>query len=151
MVNVDGRDVIRIEVGRQIIADPNSARMPIPEFSWRIPFDVVVEWVEPAEGLELTLSDFELVSYDPQSKGQLWTGDPEFDVVVCNEGDEQIQEVSFPYPERELELTLKTERKSDSQEDSKGNLHVLFKQTLKSEGKEFFIIDPPWAGKPPTG
>jgi len=48
-------------------------------------------------------------------------------------------------------LTVSTVEKQEFSVESKGNLHVLFKQPVKRDGKDWFFLDPPWAGKPPTG
>jgi hypothetical protein len=164
MVNVDGRDVIKIEVGRHMIDDPNKGAMPIPEFPWRALFDLEVTFVEPAGGLMLTLSDFKIVSYDPEAAG---TGeDPHWrptniEMEVKDENGENLQEISFASSEG-VQETRKTESGEEKtvygigktvefwkDERVEGlNLHVVFKQTLSGV---LFEIDPPWAGKPPTG
>lgn len=171
MVSVNGRDVIQIEVGRHMIDDPNKGAMPIPEFPWRALFDLEVTFVEPAGGLMLTLSDFKIVSYNPDAAGTRadphWSH-PGIEMEVKDENGENLQVISFTSLEGE-QGTLKTESGEQKtvyligktvelwkdERDEGINLHVVFKQTLKVMTEDrtevLFEIDPPWAGKPPTG
>lgn len=157
MATGSGQDGIRIKVGRHMIDDPNKGEIPIPEFLYGEPFVVQVKWVEPADGLMLTLSDFGLVSseIEPDPEGQTWIPDPELAVVLQNEEGELLREISFSFSEAKPDeggelITRKTLilEKSGTRTIRPRHLLVLFKQTLS---QVLFEIDPPWAGKPPTG
>lgn len=165
MVNVDGRDVIQIEVGRHMIDDPNKGE--IPEFYWGTAFEVQVEWVGPFEGLVLTLSDFRVVSADqnpPDDASSIWTEDGGVKFSLEDGDNKPLEQVVFAsseavetprsngeeHSEEMVFITKKTlilniARRPESE---RKHLLVLFKQTLSGV---LFEIDPPWAGKPPTG
>lgn len=154
------REVIEIEVGRHMINDPNKAVMPVSEFWYGREFDVKVTWVEPSEGLLLILSDFRLVSAelmpDPEDS-PIWIEDPDFELVLLDGEGEPIREIFFSYSEakpsdekegvRTITKRLTVDKIGTRAGEPRHQL-VLFKQTLT---KVLFEIDPPWAGKPPSG
>lgn len=161
---VNAEEKISIHVERNRIDDPNKDRTPIPEFPWREHFAVEVTFIEPSEDLNLTLSDFKIVSYDPDAKGTKenphWTH-KDIAMEMQDENGVSIQEISFSSSEGTREI-LKTESGEETtvyrvgknvkflkDKEVRGlNLHVVFKQTLS---QVLFEIDPPWAGRPPSG
>lgn len=155
-------DVIRIQVGRKLIDDPNKANTPVPDFWFDRPFVVEVEWVDPAEELELTLSDFGLVAFDPSAdynEGEvIWPLDPDFTLELQSDEGTTIRSVIFRRSEaqkdgRGLYVTAKmlTLAKRGTRSGDPRNQLVLFRKTVSDESGVLFEIDPPWVGKPPVG
>lgn len=156
----DERAEIQIRVGRNLIDDPNKEKIPIPEFEYGVPFMVEVEWVDPIEGLTLTLSDFRLVSLNPCADddrgGAVWEAEDRYSLELGNGG-----EVVFSIDEAEKmdkrrlvtrkEVTIGRVEAKTPRTIPRPQL-ILFKKTVSDkESGVLFAIDPPWVGKPPVG
>jgi hypothetical protein len=158
---VNAQDVILIKVGPDLIDDPNKDTVPIPEVEFGEPFDVEVRWVRPLDDLSIALSDFRLVSFNPDAdylKGEvIWTWDQDFRLELLNENNEKLREMSFSFSEAQRDSegaytrkTMTLHRRGSRDGEARPQL-ILFKQTVKDGDTVLFVHDPPWVGKPPTG
>ncbi len=145
-----GQADVVIKVGLTEITDPNKGTMPVPQVPFDVRFGVEVEWVDPADNLSIELSGFRLITFDLESD-PFWTWEKEVSLQLKDEGGKSVDKVVF-----ESNGSATTTRWISLERSSPGGVTghpelIMFKQTVRQGETELFIIDPPWAGKPPTG
>jgi hypothetical protein len=152
-----GTDVIQIEITSEGIGYANKELVPIPELTFGIQFDLTVTWDNPAVD-SLKLSDFRLVAFDPTAyaKGKvMWPPDLDYSLELQDQDGDPIRDVSFssadgPSTTRTLILERVENVRTGLPRDPETPQLILFTVSARSGDREF-TLDPPWAGKPPTG
>lgn len=150
MVMINGQEVVRIRVGRSIIDDLDKGEMPVPEVPFGKPFVIEVHWVDSEGDFSTELSDFRIVTFDRESS-PFWIRNREVSLTIRDERGAEVDEIVFDHTEGETTTRrISLERSIPGGVTLKPEL-ILFKHTVKRDGKDWFIFDPPWVGKPPVG
>ena len=145
---------IQIEVTSEGIGYADKESVPIPELTFGLPFRLTVTWRDPAMG-SLTLSGFRLVAFDPTAYAEgrtIWPPDRDYSLELQDENGTAIRSISFPMSgagSTTRTLTLQREKINPKRDTERPQL-ILFNVSARVGDTEF-VLDPPWAGKPPTG